>query len=349
MAERSQPVGPLLWCLAAAVLFGASTPVAKILVGSTSPFLLAGLLYLGAAAAVLPFSFSGGSPARRWQGQNLRYLAGAVLFGGVLGPVLLMASLRLAAASSVSLWLNLESVGTAVLAWAFFREHLDRRTWAAVVLVCAAGLVLAWPFSAGLGLAGIFAALACLCWGLDNNVTSLIDGFTPAQSTAVKGLVAGLVNLGVGLVLASPEELPVKGEVLVALLAGGLGYGASLVLYVKGAQRLGATRSQLVFATAPFVGVLLAWLALGEPVLGTQLLAGGLMLAGIGLMLSSKHGHEHAHVAMTHTHSHRHDDGHHGHQHEGLPPGAEHTHEHAHEAANHAHPHEPDLHHRHEH
>lgn len=349
MEERSRPIGPLLWCAAAAVLFGASTPVAKILVGSTSPFLLAGLLYLGAAAAVVPFCFRGGSPARRWQRDNLRYLAGAVLFGGVLGPVLLLASLQLASASSVSLWLNLESVATALLAGAFFREHLDRRTWVAVGLVCTAGLLLAWPFSAGLGLAGLLAAAACFCWGLDNNATSLIDGFTPAQSTAVKGLVAGAVNLGIGLLLAAPEELPVKGELLVALAAGALGYGASLVLYVKGAQQLGATRSQLIFAAAPFVGVVLAWLALGEPVLAPQLAAGGLMLAGIGLMLSGGHGHEHSHVATTHTHSHRHDDGHHAHSHEGLAPGVEHTHEHEHAPSRHSHPHEPDLHHRHDH
>ena len=164
---------PVLWCHAAAALFGASTPASKSLLGDMGPLALAGLLYLGAAIAVLPFSLRGGSRRLATQPRNLSMLAGAVLFGGALGPVLLLIGLAQAPAASVALWLNLETVATAVLAWAFFREHLDRRTWFAVLLTVAAGVVLASPSGFQLAPAAGLVALACVCWGLDNNLTAL--------------------------------------------------------------------------------------------------------------------------------------------------------------------------------
>jgi drug/metabolite transporter (DMT)-like permease len=338
---------PVLWCLLAAALFGASTPASKVLLGGVGPLTLAGLLYLGAALATAPFSFKGGSPERRRDPANLRRLAGAVVFGGVLGPIALLLGLELAPAASVSLWLNLESVATAGLAWLFFREHMDGRTAAANIAVVAAGIWLSAPEGFRFAPAALLVGGAALCWGLDNNLTAMIDGYTPAQSTFVKGLVAGAVNLGLG--LAIEGQFPGPGLLIGALALGALAYGASIVLYIAGAQQLGATRSQMIFASAPFVGVALSWLVLGEPVLGAQIGAGVLMVGALGLMLTADHGHAHEHEALTHTHPHRHDDGHHGHSHPDLPGEAWHTHEHAHDATAHTHAHQPDLHHRHRH
>lgn len=345
------PSGPLLWCLASALLFGASTPVAKLLLDGLGPFTLAGLLYLGAALAVLPLSFKGGSRDLAMGRRNLLLVSGAVLFGGILGPVFLLLSLQAATASSVSLWLNLETVGTAVLAWMFFKEDMGWRAWAATALVVAGGLLLALPFEAASMGALAWIAAAALCWGLDNNLTSLIDGLTPAQSTLVKGLVAGSVNLSLGLGIEGSLDLDPEGvERLVAALGvGGLGYGLSIALYVRSAQHLGATRSQLVFAAAPFFGLVLSWFIVGEEVALVHLVAGLGMAAGIALMMKAQHGHHHSHEAMHHTHSHRHDDGHHSHQHPGQDPSHRHTHEHSHEPLTHDHPHRPDLHHRHNH
>ena len=190
-------------------------------------------------------------------------------------------------------------------------------------------------------------ALACVAWGLDNNLTAVIDALTPAQITAVKGSVAGAVNLALGLALEHPRFEP--GIVAGALVVGALGYGASLTLYIGGAQRLGATRSQMIFAAAPFIGTVLAWVGLGEPVRPVELGAGVLMAAGIAVMLTGRHGHVHTHDATVHTHGHRHDDGHHDHVHPGLPAWVWHTHAHAHRALTHTHGHLPDLHHRHRH
>lgn len=338
---------PVLACLVAAILFGASTPLIKTLVGSTGPFTLAGLLYLGGAAASLPGAFRGGSPALRRDRRQLRMLALAVTFGGGSGPVLLLMGLRTALASSVALWLNLETVATVVLAWAFFSEHLDRRTLLAAGLVLSGGILLAISEPAAGWRSGTFVALACICWGLDNNLTALVSGFTPAQTTAIKGICAGTVNLMLGLIFEG--RLPEAGTVVRAMGIGVFGYGVSIMLYIWGAQQLGASRSQLVFSTSPIAGALLAWMVLGEPVGAMQVVSAAAMTAGIYAMLAARHEHEHSHEDMFHTHSHRHDDGHHHHVHVGLPASIRHTHPHIHEPLDHAHPHTPDLHHRHRH
>ena len=335
--------------LAAAALFGASTPLCKPLVAQLGATTLAGLLYLGAALALAPLALRDGLAPFAQRGVNLARLAGVVAFGGALAPVLLLAALERAAAGSVALWLNLEVVATALLARAFFHEHLGARGALAILLVCGASVLLALPAHAqGAPASALFLVLgACVCWALDNNWTSRIDSFTPAQSTFAKGLVAGSVNLGLGLAGASPFTLATAGR---ALALGAVCYGLSLVLLVAAAQRLGAARSQLAFATASLWGVALAWGLLGEPVLPVQLAAAALMALALVLLAREAHGHWHHHDAVRHRHWHRHDDGHHAHEHpEGRAPRRGHSHEHSHLAQAHAHPHAPDLHHRHSH
>lgn len=349
MSNRSGStlVLPAIQCLAAAALFGASTPLSKSLLTALGPFSLAGILYLGAAVAALPAGLRDVRKAR-WRDRRQQLLVlGAVIFGGGLAPVLLLLGLRAAPAASVSLWLNLEVVATTLLATALFREYLDRRTAVAAGLVFLGGVLLtANEGAAGLR-AGALVALACLCWGLDNNFTAVVDGFTPPQTTCIKGIFAGTVNLGLGLALG--ERIHGPSSAMLALLVGGVCYGASIILYISGAQQLGASRSQMIFATSGFFGVFLAWSAFGERVYAAQLGAGLLMIAGLGLMLTARHEHQHTHERLSHTHSHRHDDGHHNHFHPGLPATVRHTHPHEHERLSHSHPHAPDLHHRHKH
>lgn len=343
---RRAHAGPVTWCLVSAALFGASAPVAKALLDDLGPFTLAGLLYLGAALGVAPFSRRGGSPERRRHRAHFGYLAGAVLFGGIAGPVLLLFGLARMPAASASLWLNLETVATALCAGLLFREHLGARTWLAAGCVVIAGAMLSFPLEAGTLMGAALIAAACLCWGLDNNFTALIDGFTPAQSTLVKGVVAGSVNLGLGLAV---EGAPSASALAPALGLGAAAYGVSIMLYISGAHHLGATRSQMLFATAPFWGVALAWIGFGEPITGAQVMAIAPMAAGVAILLGGEHGHAHTHEAITHTHTHRHDDEHHTHAHPRLPAWVRHTHEHTHAVLTHAHAHQPDLHHRHAH
>jgi drug/metabolite transporter (DMT)-like permease len=347
-AVLGQSYTPLLFALAAAALFGAATPLCKPLLAELAPTTLAGLLYLGAAAALAPVAWRDGLPSFAPSRANLARLAGIVIFGGALAPVLLLAALARAPAGSVALWLNLEVAATALLARVFFREHLTTRGALAILLVCAASALLAIPTGAGGAPAPalLLVAAACLCWALDNNWTSRIDAFTPAQSSCAKGLVAGSVNLALG--LAGGDGLAPANAGL-ALAIGAACYGLSLALLVSAAQQLGAARSQLAFATASFWGVALAWLLLGEPVLAVQLASAAAMALALVLIGREQHGHWHQHEAVTHRHAHRHDDGHHDHSHPEALSETWHSHAHRHDAQAHAHPHRPDLHHRHPH
>jgi drug/metabolite transporter (DMT)-like permease len=317
-------------------------------VGGVGATTLAGLLYLGAAAALAPLALRAGLPPSAFRPANLARLAGVVGLGGGLAPVLLLAALARAPAASVALWLNLEVVATALLARLFFREHLEARATLSIALVCIASLLLASPAqAAGASLPALgLAAAACLCWALDNNWTARIDGLTPAQSSFAKGLVAGSVNLALGLAAGGGVA---AGRAGLALAIGAVCYGLSLALLVAAAQQLGAARSQLVFATASLWGAALAWGLLGEPLLPAQVAAAALMALALALLRRETHAHWHQHVEVTHRHWHRHDDGHHAHAHPEDVGAEAHSHEHRHAAHAHAHPHRPDLHHRHRH
>jgi drug/metabolite transporter (DMT)-like permease len=342
-------VQSLFLALLAALLFGASTPASKVLLGEFTPFQLAGFLYLGAALGTAPAAWRSRRKGRssRLDATSLWRLAGAVFFGGVLGPVLVLLALRAATSASIALLLNLEIAATAVLGVLFFREHLGRLGWIGIVTGLGAGVLLSYAGGMPGIWAGILVAVACTAWGLDNHLTALIDGLTPAEATAWKGLVAGATNLAIGLILD-----PLGGDrvhVLFALGLGALSYGASIVLYVLAAQHLGATRAQVAFSSAPFIGAALSFAFLGEPVLWRHVAATALLFSGIALLLLDRHEHEHTHESLEHVHSHRHDDGHHDHVHAGLPPSTRHTHAHRHGKLTHVHRHLPDLHHRHLH
>ncbi|MEC7240659.1 MAG: EamA family transporter [Myxococcota bacterium] len=339
---------PVVWCLLAAVLFGASTPASKWLLESgLDPVTLAGLLYAGAGLASLPWALNSPSPTLRRK-EDRKKLLGAVLFGGILGPVALLWGLEAVPAGSASLLLNLETTATALIAWLFFQESLGLRAWLANFAVLGAGMLLVSPGGFDLAPAAGLIVLACFFWGLDNNLTAVIDGYTPSQVTVWKGFVAGGTNLAIG--LAIERQSTDMGVILAALAVGALAYGASTILYVKGAQQLGAARSQMLFSAAPFFGLGASWMLFGEEVLLVQIIAGLLIAIALAVLLTGRHSHAHRHLAVTHTHTHRHDDGHHSHTHTPpVEPGAWHSHEHSHDSLEHAHEHMPDLHHRHDH
>jgi drug/metabolite transporter (DMT)-like permease len=341
------PSAPIAIALLSAALFGATTPVSKQLLGALHPFQLAGLLYLGAALGVLPALLPGRALPVPRDRRGRRLLLGAVVAGGLLGPVLLLLGLRLASAASVALWLNLELAATALVGALWFHDRLGRSGALGAALAIGAGLVLsAFEGESGFAAGGLVAA-ACLCWALDNHWTALLDGVPPAAATFWKGAVAGATNLVLGLSLA--PFAPPGATIATALGVGALGYGASIVLTVRAAHALGATRAQVLFASAPLFGVGFAALWLGEPLGTVQLVAAAALALAALLVLRDRHAHPHRHDAVAHVHWHRHDDGHHRHAH---PPGAEaeaHAHWHVHEPLAHAHPHWPDLHHRHSH
>lgn len=342
-------------CLVAAALFGASAPAASALVGSLPALLLAGLLYIGAGLALTPAVLRR-PPTRAALRQDRLSVAVAVLAGGAAAPVLLMVGLAHTGAATASLLLNLELVATVTLSALLFREHVGRRVLAGAGLVTAAGALMVWQPGARPSGGALAVVGACLLWGLDNSVTARIDQLAPEHLVVAKGAVAGVSNALLGIAVAGGVGGVAPADVGAALLIGALGYGASMVLWVKGARELGAARAQLVFATAPFIGVLVAWSARGEDLRWEHGVAMVLAAAGVAVAMRSEHEHPHVHPAVWHDHEHRHDDGHHddghhdaGHHDAGQSPPPRHTHRHAHEEQESSHPHVPDLHHRHEH
>ena len=344
----------ILFALGSALLFGVSTPLAKLLVGAVAPFLLAGLLYAGSGLGLLLVLGGRGLWGREHAAAILPkrdqwgWLGAAILFGGVAGPVALMYGLTMAAASTASLLLNLETVFTALLAWFVFRENFDRRVLLGMLTIVAGGSLLAWMpgehNQASRGL--LLVAVACVCWAIDNNFTRKLATCDAGVISCLKGLVAGAINLGLALLWGA--TLPAPGIIAAAAIVGFLGYGISLILFVFALRHLGAARASAYFAIAPFCGAVLAILLLDESLTWQLVASGTLMGTGVWLHLTEQHRHQHRHEPQTHLHRHVHDE-HHEHAHDNWDGREPHSHAHVHERLDHAHTHFPDVDHRHSH
>lgn len=345
----------LFYALLAASLFGASTPLAKSLLPQVTPLMLAGLLYLGSGVGLAVYSFvrsrrsdTAGREAALTR-RDAPWLVGAILAGGVVGPVLLMWGLVTTPASSTSLLLNLEGVLTALLAWFVFKENFDRRIALGMVFIAAGGVSLSWTGrpEAGAPWSSLAIIGACLAWAIDNNLTRKVSAGDPVQIAMLKGLVAGSVNTGLALALGA--KLPAASSLLATGVVGFFGYGVSLTLFVLALRHIGTARTCACFSIAPFVGAAISILFLGDALTMGSIAASALMATGVWLHLTERHDHDHQHEQMEHDHSHTHDE-HHQHIHNpDDPPGAAHSHPHLHEPLVHAHPHYPDIHHRHGH
>lgn len=350
-AIRTAPGAAL--ALASAALFGASTPLAKLLLGSVDPWLLAGLLYLGSGIGLA--LLHGGriairvppteAPLRR---ADLPWLTAVVLCGGGIGPVLLMVGLAHTEASSAALLLNLEGVATIAIARVAFGEDVDRRILLGASAILAGALLLSWQSPVvGIGWGAFAIAGACVAWGIDNNLTRKLSSADPVHIAITKGIVAGAVNLAIA--LAKGAAMPAPGATLGAGMVGFFGYGVSLVLFVLALRHLGTARTGAYFSAAPFIGAALAITIFDEPITTRLILAATLIGIGVYLHLTERHAHQHAHKAAEHEHRHVHDK-HHQHVHgDNDPPGEPHVHLHRHVPMIHGHRHFPDIHHPHRH
>jgi len=329
-----------LFCGFAAIFFGLATPETKLLVDDAGPFILAGLLYLGAAIAVAPLRAREQRRTTNRKQRTLLFLT--VLVGGGIAPVLLIMGLDRASSSTVSLLLNFELIATACVGGLFLREQIGRRAWLGISIVCAGGVVLTGIAGAGREIGALFVIAACLCWGVDNAITASLDAYSPVSVTFAKGLFAGTANLAIGLMIENPPSLK---TVIVALLIGSIGYGLSITLWISGARLVGAARGQVIFALAPFIGAIAAWPLVGEQPTTRIAIAFVISLAGVVVVMTAKHGHEHMHGGVEHVHPIQADDVHHRADVIEMLDGGGHRHL----SFSHTHEHLPDIHHRHTH
>lgn len=346
----------VLAAFGSAFLFGAGTPLAKWLLDQMSPWMLAGLLYLGSGIGLAIYRQLRGATRPRLNPGEMRWLVAAVLCGGGVAPVLLMFGLSAMPASHAALLLNAEAVLTALLAWGLFRENVDKRIAAGMAAIVAGALLLSWqPSEASSGVQAapslwpaLAVLLACFFWALDNNFTRKVALADASWIACVKGLAAGTTNLLLAFVAGA--ALPNLAKLAAAMSVGFVAYGVSLALFVVALRQLGASRAGAYFSTAPFVGALFSVLFFAEPITWQLLAAALLMALGICLHLTEHHAHAHQHEALEHEHVHAHPshDGHHQHDHDPAFEG-QHSHRHRHEPMTHTHAHYPDAHHRHEH
>lgn len=338
----------VVYALISAALFGISAPLAKLLLSDVSPWLLAGLLYLGSGTGLAIAQLFWKSNETRLQKSDVPWFGGAVLAGGVAGPVLLMFGLAQSSASEASLLLNLESVLTLVMAWVVFKENVDKRLLAGAAAIVVGAVILSWPDQAIIDVdwGPLLIAAACLAWAIDNNLTRKVSASDPVQIAMVKGLVAGMVNVSIALMLGG--EWPGTTAIAASGVVGFFGYGVSLTLFVLALRHLGTARTGAYYSLAPFIGAGTAIIFLGEPITVTFIGGGVLMAIGLWLHLTERHQHEHIHEPMEHDHLHAHDE-HHQHDHENDVGPAPHAHRHRHTRLIHRHVHYPDLHHRHGH
>jgi len=346
---KSSTLPFILQALLAAIFFGASAPSAKLLLGDNiPPIYLAAFLYLGSGTGTFLIKMT-----RRMQSKDveaeiksadIKWLAGAILSGGVLAPIILMVSLQNTSASTASLLLNFEGVGTTVIALLFFKEAISRRAWTAIIVITLASIFLSANFESGFGLSlgALGIILACVLWGVDNNFTRNISGKDPLAIVAWKGLAAGTFSFFLALSLGN--LLPAVGTILVTLVLGFVSYGLSTILFIHSMRGLGAARTSALYGTAPLAGVLLSIFIFGEFPSFFFIIAAILMIGGALLLINEQHEHWHMHRVLIHEHSHKHDEFHKHDKVDGI-----HSHEHEHPAEEHEHDHMPDIHHRHGH
>ena len=348
----------MLQALLAALLFGASAPLSKLLLGEIDPVALAAYLYLGSGAGLLLFKSIWRASSRsaeteaRIDRRDLPWLAGAILTGGVAAPIVLLISLRQTPGATASLLLNFESVATTLIATLVFKEAIDRRAGWAILCITIASILLSLNLAGewGLSVGAIGVLAACALWGIDNNLTRNISAKDPLAIVTIKGFGAGAFSLALALVLGRP--LPAPEIALKAMVVGSLGYGLSIMLFVRAMRELGAARTSTLFGTAPLAGVVLSFALLREMPSAAFFVALPIMIAGAALLLSEQHDHGHVHEAIAHDHCHQYDDEHHVHEHTIFAIDCEsrpHSHMHTHHPLDHEHSHMPDIHHRHPH
>lgn len=356
MVNKSK-IYPIIMILSASILFGASAPLTKMLLGEIEPIPLASLLYGGSGIGLLIFQFINlmikkekvdEAPLMK---KDFIWLLGAIVTGGIIAPIVLLSGLKITPASTASLLLNFEGVATTIIAIVFFKENVGKQVLSAVVLITLASIFLSWDFKNqwGLSIGALGIILACICWGIDNNFTRNISSKNPFSIVSIKGVVSGLVSFMLSIILKN--NIPDFKIIMIAMVIGFFCYGLSIVLYVFAMRDLGSARTSALYGSAPFVGSILSFILLGDIPSNTFFIALPIMLIGVILLLKEEHFHTHTHEPLQHEHRHKHPDIHHEHGHtdgQAIINGY-HSHYHTHKLVDHVHAHFPDIHHRHNH
>jgi len=342
---------PILYAILAAVCYGISLPVSKIMLNEIPPIFMASLLYLGAGLGMgIVVLMKNPKDKLRKEAQlnknDLPYIIGMIVLD-IAAPIFLMSGLILSTPASVSLLNNFEIVATSVIALVFFKEMIGKRMWTAIVLITISTIILSFEdiFNFTFSIGSLFVLAACIAWGFENNCTRMMSLKNPLEIVVLKGIGSGIGSLVIAIITKAYSINIVY--ILFSLLLGFFAYGLSVYFYILAQRNLGASRTSAYYAFAPFIGVILSFIFFQQALNVSFIVALVVMALGTYFAASERHIHLHLHKTIEHEHRHNHRDGHHNHEHEIIVE--EHSHLHKHEAQEHKHLHLPDLHHNHAH
>lgn len=349
---RDRKFKAVSYAIFAALLYGISSPISKVLLAEISPTLIAALVYLGAGIGMLGVNLYKLAAKKvqieaRMTVKEMPFILCMIVLD-IAAPIFLMLGLTMTTSSNAALLNNFEIVATSLIALFIFKETVGKRMWLAIALITISSMILSVSdiSSLSFSLGSIFVILACISWGFENNCTRMLSLKDPLQIVVVKGLGSGIGSLIISFGIRESSTNWIY--IFFTLLLGFVAYGMSIFLYIMAQRELGAARTSAFYATAPFIGVLISWIILHEPITVKFIFALSIMLVGTYFAVSEDHNHSHVHFEKTHEHIHEHQDGHHNHTHD-LDDISEHSHMHTHEVLEHTHRHMPDLHHEHSH
>lgn len=266
MSEKNKK-GIILSIIAAA-LYAINSPFSKLLLEYIPSTLMAGLLYLGAGIGMTIIAFlqkiSGHSrKEEKLAKAELPYTIAMIVLD-IAAPVCLLLGLSLTTAANASLLNNFEIVTTSLIALLFFKERISPRLWFGIIAITISCMILSFENVSSLSFSkgSFFVLLAACCWGLENNCTRKISSKDPLQIVVMKGIFSGSGSLLIALVTG--EKIRTLWSIPCVLILGFISYGLSIYAYVYAQRFLGASRTSVYYAVAPFIGVFLSLIMFHE-------------------------------------------------------------------------------------
>ncbi|PKK94622.1 MAG: EamA family transporter [Tenericutes bacterium HGW-Tenericutes-5] len=267
---RSVKYIAIVYAILAALFYGFSAPLSKVLLNYLSPYLMSSLLYFGAGIGMFLIVMLSKKqrtiPLNQTYGKkDIKYIVLMILLD-IIAPILLMLGLLRTNASTASLLNNFEIVFTAIIAMIFFKEVIGKKMWISIALIVVSGVFLSFEDFTGfhVSFGAVLVLLASLSWGLENNCTRMLSHGNPLYVVILKGFGSGLGSLIIAFSLN--EMNAIWYYVIFALLLGFFSFGMSLYFYISAQKTLGAARTSAYYATAPFAGAIFSFIFLNEEI-----------------------------------------------------------------------------------
>jgi len=277
----------IVFAILAALFYALSIPFSKLIMKEIPSTLLAGLLYLGAGIGMSGLYFMNNAVHKekkeeyeKIEKRDIKYVIAMVVLD-VFAPIALLYAVENANSSTVSLLNNFEIVATSLIAFLIFKEKINIRLLLSILLITIASILLSVDFSNHfeISIGALFALVACVCWGIENNCTRNLSSKNPYLIVIIKGFGSGLTSIIIGLIIGNRVGSWIY--LFYALLLGFVSYGLSVFTYVISQKYIGASRTSCYYGFAPFVGVILSFLLIKEEIQTMFYIAFVIMLIGI--------------------------------------------------------------------